>query len=165
MTHGKVDAAIMTDPALEIVRQQLPQCEHPRRHADGEGDRATFMASMTYPSVVLYSTTPGSPESRSGIEAPGSRHSQTTLDWMRSHTPQEIRDKMRRAVPYRGCRYRYRRAAALMQAMLSPDGRLHAESVAAVRKGFECFARRSPRREHRSGKTYTNEFTAPVVIK
>ena len=34
MTHGKVDAAIMTDPALEVVRKQMPSAVHPRRYSN-----------------------------------------------------------------------------------------------------------------------------------
>lgn len=159
MTHGKVDAAIMTDPALEIVRQQLPKVNILADTRTAEGVRQVYGVDI-YPSVVLYSTTPWierNHEAASRLARAMSR----TLDWMRSHTPEEIRDRM-------GAQFRSADASndveglRYMQAMLSPDGRMTPESAAAVRKVLSVSLEDVRTANIDLDKTYTNEFLAPI---
>ena len=54
VTHNKVDAAVMTDPALAIVRKQMPGLHILADTRTAEGVRSVFGVE-SYPSAVLYS--------------------------------------------------------------------------------------------------------------
>ncbi len=92
MTHGTVDAAIMTDPALEIVRKETPGLHILADTRTEAGVREVFGVE-TYPSVVLYSTAQWLAAHR---EEAGrlTRAMLRTMDWMRTHSPEEIRKRM-----------------------------------------------------------------------
>lgn len=159
MTRGKVDAAIMTDPALEVVRKQMPSAVLLADTRTADGVHQVFGVDA-YPSVVLYST----PQWIAGNHEAASRLARAvnrTVAWMRSHTPHEIRDRM-------GAQFRSTDAASdleglkYMQAMLSPDGRLTPESVAAVRKVLSISLDDVRHATIDLDQTYTNEFAGPV---
>jgi NitT/TauT family transport system substrate-binding protein len=155
MTHGKVDAAIMTDPALEVVRKQLPGAKILADTRTAEGTRAVFGVD-SYPSVVLYSTAPwmDSHHDEAGRLA---RAITRTLDWMRSHSPEEIRAKMPPA-------FRTEDASTdldglqSLKGMLSEDGRMTAESAEAVRKVLAGSLENVRSANIDLARTYTNEF-------
>ncbi|HML18334.1 MAG TPA: ABC transporter substrate-binding protein [Bryobacteraceae bacterium] len=159
MTHGKVDAAIMTDPALEIVMKQLPKLVILADTRTAEGVRQTYGVDL-YPSVVLYST-PQWIERNHDAASRLARAMNRTLDWMRSHKPEEIRDRMGAqfrsddvATDLAGLRY--------LQAMLSPDGRMTPESAAAVRKVLSISLEDVRNANIDLDRTYTNEFSPPL---
>src|SRR5258708_23080072 len=56
VTHNKVDAAVMTDPALAIVRKQMPGLHTLADTRTADGVRSVFGVE-SYPSAVLYSKT------------------------------------------------------------------------------------------------------------
>lgn len=159
MTHGQVDAAIMTDPALEIVKKEMPKLTSLADTRTAEGVRQIYGVDA-YPSVVLYST-PQWIERNHEAASRLALAMDRTLDWMRSHTPEEIRDRM-------GAQFRSSDAATdvtglrYMQAMLSPDGRMTPESAAAVRKVLSISLEDVRDAKIDLGQTYTNEF-APAV--
>lgn len=129
ITRGKVDAAVMTDPALAIARKQVPALRILADTRTAEGVRATFGVD-SYPSAVLYSTRAWQdthPDATRSL----ARAILRTLEWMRSHTAEEIRERMPAsfrtddpATDHDGLRS--------LQNMLSPDGRITPESAAAV---------------------------------
>ena len=129
ITRGKVDAAIMTDPALAIARKQLPSLRILADTRTADGVRAAFGVE-SYPSAVLYSTRAwqdAHPESARSLAHAILR----TLDWMRTHSPEEIRARMPPSfrtddpeMDLQGLRS--------LQNMLSPDGGITPESAAAV---------------------------------
>jgi NitT/TauT family transport system substrate-binding protein len=131
VAHGKVDAAIMTDPALEIVRKQTPSLKILADTRTAEGVRDAFGVE-TYPASVLYSTRAWldtNPEQARGLASAIRR----TVDWMRGHSPEEIRARMPEAFRTAD------RAADIegllsLQSMLSLDGRITPEAAAAVRQ-------------------------------
>jgi NitT/TauT family transport system substrate-binding protein len=155
MTHGKVDAAIMTDPALEVVRKQLPGAKILADTRTAEGTRAVFGVD-SYPSAVLYSTAPwmDSHHDEAGRLA---RAITRTLAWMRSHSPEEIRAKMPPA-------FRTEDASTdldglqSLKGMLSEDGRMTAESAEAVRKVLAGSLENVRSANIDLARTYTNEF-------
>lgn len=159
MTHGKVNAAIMTDPALEIVRQQLPKVAILADTRTAEGVRRIYGVD-TYPSLVLYSTSPWM-ERNHETASRLARAMNRTLDWMRSHTPADIRNQM-------GAQFRSADAATdveslrYLQGMLSPDGRMTPESAAAVRKVLSISLEDVRNANIDLSKTYTNEFALPI---
>jgi NitT/TauT family transport system substrate-binding protein len=91
-------------------------------------------------------------------QAPKLAHAITrTLDWMRSHTPEEIRARM-------PAQFRTDDAAAdleglqSLKAMLSEDGRLTPESAAIVKKVLSVSLEKVRSANIDLAKTYTNEF-------
>lgn len=155
LTHGKVDAAIMTDPALEVVLKQSPAVRILADSRTAEGTQAVFGVD-TYPSVVLYSTVPWL--DAHGAEAKRLARAITrTLDWMRSHSSEEIREQMPQ-------QFRTGDAATdiaglhSLKAMLSEDGRLTPESAAMVRKVLSVSLETVRSANIDLSKTYTNEF-------
>lgn len=159
MTHGKVDAAIMTDPAVEIVRQQMPKATILADTRTADGVRQTYGVDA-YPATVLYSTSSWI-ERNHDAASRLARAMNRTLDWMRSHKPEEIRDRMGAefrsddvATDIAGLRY--------LQAMLSPDGRMTPDSAAAVRKALSVSLEDVRNANIDLSQTYTNEFARPV---
>jgi NitT/TauT family transport system substrate-binding protein len=155
ITHGKVDAAIMTDPALEVARKQSPGLKVLADTRTAEGTRAVFGVD-TYPSVVLYSTARWL--QAHGSEAGKLAHAITrTLDWMRAHTAEEIRARM-------PAQFRTEDASTdneglqSLKAMLSEDGRLTPESAAMVKKVLSVSLEKVRSADIDLAKTYTNEF-------
>ena len=69
VTRGKVDAAIMTDPALEIVQKHGATVRILADTRTAEGVRQVFGVD-TYPSVVLYSTAQWSAGHRGAASGP-----------------------------------------------------------------------------------------------
>lgn len=155
ITHGKVDAAIMTDPAIEIARKQAPALRILADTRTPEGVRAVFGVE-TYPSVVLYSTA----QWLAGHREEGRRLAHAlnlTLEWMRTHSPAETRERM-------PAQFRTDDSTADLeglratQAMLSPDGKLTPEAAEAVRQVLSVSLDSVRAASIDLSKTYTNEF-------
>jgi NitT/TauT family transport system substrate-binding protein len=159
VTRGKVDMAIMTDPGIDLVRKQLPSAKILADTRTAEGVRAIFDMDI-YPSTVLYSTASWLTQHR---EEAGrmARAVRRAVDWMRAHSPEEIRARQ-------PARFRTDDVAAdidalrSMQAMLSPDGRMTAESTGMVRKVLDVSLESVRVASIDLTKTYTNEFVEPM---
>ena len=131
VAHGKVDAAIMTDPGLEIARTQTPSLKILADTRTAEGVRDAFGVE-TYPAAVLYSTRAwldANPDKARGL----ARAIRRTVDWMRGHSPEEIRARMPEAFRTADSATDLEGLRSL-EAMLSPDGRITPEAAAAVRQ-------------------------------
>jgi NitT/TauT family transport system substrate-binding protein len=155
VTHNKVDAAVMTDPALAIVRKQMPGLHILADTRTVEGVRSVFGVE-SYPSAVLYSKTEWVARNRDTAKQLAGAITKT-LSWMRSHSPEEIREKMPAS-------FRTEDSATdvevlrTAQAMLSVDGRFTAEAVEAVYKVLSTSLPAVRDAKIDLGKTYTNEF-------
>lgn len=155
MTHAKVDAAIMTDPSLEITRKRTPGLRILADTRTAEGVNRVFGVDV-YPSVVLYSTAPWLATHREEAQRLVRAMTRTTA-WMRTHPAEEIRRRMpaefRTDDPdadLEGLR--------TAQAMLSLDGRITTESAAAVLKVLSVSLDSVRTASIDLGKTYTDEF-------
>ena len=155
VTHHKIDAAVMTDPALAIVRRQMPGLHVLADTRTAEGVRSVFNVE-SYPSVVLYSKTEWVGKNRdTAAKLAGAMIK--TLAWMRSHTPEEIRAAMPAS-------FRTEDAATdievlrTAQGMLSVDGKFTPEAVEAVRKVLSVSLESVRNAKVDLGKTYTNEL-------
>jgi NitT/TauT family transport system substrate-binding protein len=155
MTHHKVDAAVMTDPALAIVSKQMPGLHILADTRTADGVRAVFGVE-NYPSAVLYSKTEWVETNRDTAKKLAAAITRT-LSWMRSHTPEEIREKM-------PANFRTEDAATdvevlrTAQAMLSADGKFTPEAVEAVHKVLSASLESVRNAKIDLGKTYTNEL-------
>ena len=158
ITHNKVDAAVMTDPALAIVRKQMPGLHLLADTRTAEGVRSVFGVE-SYPSAVLYSKDEWVDKNREKAARLAGVITKT-LSWMRSHTPEEIRDKM--PVSFRtddvSTDVEVLRTA---QAMLSVDGKFTPEATEAVRKVLSTSLEAVRSSNVDLSKTYTNQLITP----
>ena len=157
VTRGKVDAAIMTEPALSVARGKMPALRILADTQTKEGVRAVFGVD-SYPSVVLYSKTQWLEQH--GKEAQRLARAVTrALEWMRVHSAEEIRQRM---PPEFRTEDMESDLAGLrtLQGMLSPDGKLTPESAEAVRKVLSASLDKVRTATIDLTKTYTNEFVA-----
>jgi NitT/TauT family transport system substrate-binding protein len=155
--RGKVDVGMMTDPAFTIVQHRAPGVRilADLRHA--EGVREAFGTS-TYPASVLYATTAwvrANPD-RAGRLA---RAIKRTLEWMQSHSPQDIAD--RTPAEFRGeDPGLYAEAVKNTMSMFSPDGVMEAGGAEAVRTLLAESMDKVRHARIDPAKTYTNEFVS-----
>jgi NitT/TauT family transport system substrate-binding protein len=155
VTHNKVDAAVMTDPALAIVRKQMPGLHILADTRTAEGVRSVFGVE-SYPSAVLYSKAEWIEKNRDTARVIAGAITKT-LSWMRSHTPEEIREKMPAS-------FRTEDAAndvevlRTAQAMLSVNGRFTPEAAEAVHKVLSTSLPAVRDAKIDLAKTYTNEL-------
>ena len=153
MTHGKVDAAIMTDPALEIVRQQLPKVAILADTRTAEGVRRDLRRRYVSVGGAVFHCAVAGAESRKASRL--ARAMNRTLDWMRTHTPADIRNQMARRSSAPPMPPPIWKDCATCKAMLSPDGRMTPESAAAVRKVLSISLEDVRTANIDLGKTYT----------
>jgi len=155
VTHNKVDAAVMTDPALAIVRKQMPGLHILADTRTVDGVRSVFGVE-SYPSAVLYSKTDWVEKNRDTAKLLAGVITKT-LSWMRSHTPAEIREKMPSS-------FRTEDAASdvevlrTAQAMLSVDGKFTPEAIEAVHKVLSTSLPAVRDAKIDLSRTYTNEL-------
>jgi NitT/TauT family transport system substrate-binding protein len=153
--RGKVDAAVMTEPALTQVRKRNPDLRILADMRNAAGVREVF-GSETYPASVLYSTTEWIERNR---ETAGglARAIRRTLEWMQQHSPEQIAEKMPAA-------YRGEDAAIYVEAlrnampMFSPDGVMRADGAEAVKKVLSLSLEKVRAANVDTAQTFTNEF-------
>jgi NitT/TauT family transport system substrate-binding protein len=155
VTQGKVDAAIMTDPALATVRRQSPRLRILADTRTANGVRATFGVD-SYPSVVLYSTTQWLTAHPDRAERLARALNRTT-EWMRTHPADQIRQRMPPQFRTENAETDLEGLTS-MQAMLSKDGKLTPESAETVRKVLSVSLSDVRTARIDLEKTYTNEF-------
>ena len=155
VTHNKVDAAVMTDPALAMVRKQMPGLHLLADTRNADGVRSVFGVE-NYLSAVLYSKSEWVEKNRDTAKQLAGAMTKT-LSWMRSHTAEEIRDKMPAS-------FRTEDAATdvevlrTAQAMLSVDGRFTADAMEAVHQVLSASLPAVRDAKIDLLKTYTNEM-------
>jgi NitT/TauT family transport system substrate-binding protein len=155
VTHNKVDAAVMTDPALALVRKQIPGLHILADTRTAEGVRSVF-GNENYLSTVLYSKSEWV-EKNSDTAKRLALAITKTPTWMRTHPPEEIRERMPAS-------FRTEDVQADLdllrtgQGLLSLDGKFAPEAVEAVRKVMSTSLESVRNAKIDLGKTYTNEL-------
>ena len=155
VTHNKVDAAVMTDPALAAVRKQMPGLHILADTRTADGLQAVF-GSESYVSTVLYSKSEWLENNRDTAKRLALAMTKT-LSWMRIHTAEEIRERMPAA-------FRTADVQADLellrtgQGLLSADGKFTPDAVEAVYKVLKTSLPTVRDAKIELGKTYTNEF-------
>jgi NitT/TauT family transport system substrate-binding protein len=155
MTHANVDAAIMTDPALGILLEKMPDLKILADTRTAAGTREVFGVDE-YPSVVLYSTASWLASHRE--EARHMAHAGLrTMDWLRSSSPSQIRDRL--PAQFRtGDETVDMAGIEALKAMLSRDGKLNLDAAAAVRKVLSVSIDNVRTANINLADTFTNEF-------
>jgi NitT/TauT family transport system substrate-binding protein len=155
VTHHKVDAAIMTDPALTAVQKQIPGLHILADTRTAEGVRSVFGVDA-YLASVLYAKTDWVEKNTDTAKRLAMAMTKT-LSWMRSHSAEEIRDKMPAAF-----RTDDKQADLELlrtgQGLLSLDGRFTPEAVEAVHKVLSTSVESVRNAKIDLSKTYTNEL-------
>lgn len=157
ITRSQVDAAIMTDPALGIVRQKMPSIRILRDTRTANGTREVFGVDE-YPSVVLYSTPRwlgGHPEEARRMARAGLR----TMNWLRESSVAQIRDRL--PAQFRtGDEAVDNAGIEALKGMLSRDGKLTMDAAATVRKVLGVSIANVRTANIDLAATFTNQFVA-----
>jgi NitT/TauT family transport system substrate-binding protein len=153
--HGTVDAGMMTDPSFTILQRRNPGVRvlADLRHA--EGVKQAF-GSSSYPASVLYAK---GEWIRANRDTAGrlARAIVRTLDWMQTHTPEQIAEKT--PPDFRGeDQSLYVDALKNTMAMFSPDGVMAADGAEAVHMLLAQSMDKVRNTTIDMSKTYTNEF-------
>jgi NitT/TauT family transport system substrate-binding protein len=155
LEHGKVDAGMVADPAFTLVQRRNPGVRvlADLRTADGVN---AALGTHAYPASVLYAGGAWIRANRDTTERLA-RAITRTLQWMQSHTPQEIAAQTPKV--FRGeDDALYVEALKASMPMFSPDGRMPAEGAEVVRTLLAASIERVRNASIDLSKTYTNEF-------
>jgi NitT/TauT family transport system substrate-binding protein len=153
--HGKVDAAMVADPAFTLIARRNPTARVLADLRTAAGVKEALGAD-TYPSSVLYSKTDWVRENRD-TAAKLARAILRTLQWMHAHSPQEIADKTPKS--FRGeDDALYVEAVKNSMPMFSPDGLMDAAGAEAVRALLAGSMEKVRTTQINLSQTYTNEF-------
>jgi NitT/TauT family transport system substrate-binding protein len=153
--HGKVDAAIVTDPVLTQLLKRNPNLQILADARQASGVKEIF-GTATYPASVLYSTAEWiarNPDAAGRL----ARAIRKTLEWMQQHSPEQIAEKMPSA-------YRGEDAAIYVEAlrnsmpMFSPDGIMSEEGAEAVKKVLSLSLEKVRAANVDTSQTFTNEL-------
>jgi NitT/TauT family transport system substrate-binding protein len=153
--HGKVDAAMVADPAFTLIATRNPAVRVLADLRTAAGVKEAFGAD-TYPSSVLYSKGEWIRANRD-TTSKLARAILRTLQWMHAHSPQEIADKTPKT--FRGeDEALYVDAVKNSMPMFSPDGVMDAQGAEAVRVLLAESMEKVKASPIDLSKTYTNEF-------
>jgi NitT/TauT family transport system substrate-binding protein len=153
--HGKVDAAMVADPAFTLIARRNPGVRvlADLRTAAGVKDA---LGTDAYPSSVLYSKREWVDSNRA-TAAKLARAILRTLQWMHTHSAEEIAGKTPK--PLRGeDDALYVQAVKNSMPMFSPDGLMDAAGALAVRELLAESMEKVRATRIDISDTYTNEF-------
>jgi NitT/TauT family transport system substrate-binding protein len=155
MEYGKVDAAVMADPSFTMVAKRNPGVRVLADLRTPEGVKTAF-GTDTYPASVLYSSAAWV-QANHDTAARLARAIVRTLEWMQTHTPEEIADKAPKE--FRGDDDGlYVEALKGSMPMYSPDGMMSAEGAEVVRTLLAGSLEKVRTATIDTSKTFTNEF-------
>jgi NitT/TauT family transport system substrate-binding protein len=155
VARGKVDAAILFDPAITQVQKKHPDL---RILADARGQAGVrdIFGTADYPASVLYSTTGWirkNPDTAKRLARALCR----TLAWMQKHSAEEIAGKM--PPEYLGeDRALYIDALRRSMHIYSPDGRMPADAPPIVRQVLAASNEKVRSAAIDLAATYTNDL-------
>jgi len=155
VTHKKVDAATLTEPAVAMVQKQMPGLHILADTRTAEGVRSVF-GSASYLATVLYSKSEWVDKNRETAKKLAGAVTKT-LSWLRSHKPEEIREKMPAAFRTEDVQMDLE-VLRTAQGLLSADGKFTPEAVEAVHKVLSTSLESVRNAKIDLSKTYTNEL-------
>ena len=153
--HGRVDAGMMADPSFTLVSRRNPGVRILADLRTEAGVTAAF-GTRSYPGAVLYSSAGWIRANRDTTQRLA-RAITRTLDWMHTHTPQQIAEKTPKT--FRGDDDAlYVEALTSSMPMFSPDGTMAADGAEAVHTLLAGSMDKVKGAAIDVSKTYTNEF-------
>jgi len=155
LEQGKVDAVVITDPAATVARERNPGLSILADTRDGVGTEFALGSPVAYSSVLYAPAAWLDAHPDKAARLAGAIRA--TLEWMASHSADEIAARMPAAL--RG-EYGRLYAAALQRnkASFSPDGRFEAAGVEAVHKSLSLSLPKVKEARINLSDTYTNQF-------
>ncbi len=155
VTHNKVDAATLTEPAVAMVQKQMPGVHILADTRTADGVRSVF-GTESYLSTVLYSKSDWVEKNRETAKKLA-RAITKTLSWVHAHKPEEIRERMPAA--FRTDDVEMDLAVLrTAQGLLSADGKFTPEAVEAVYKVLSTSLESVRNAKIDLSKTYTNDL-------
>jgi NitT/TauT family transport system substrate-binding protein len=155
VTRGKVDCAIMFEPAVTMVRRQYPDLTILADTRTAQGVREIYGVD-SYPGATLYSTRDWitrNPETARKL----TYAVRDALIWIQAHSAEEISEKM--PAWFRGAdREVFARAMSNSMAMFSADGRMTADGAEAVKRVLAASIEKVRLTNPDVARTYTNAF-------
>ncbi|HVC18687.1 MAG TPA: ABC transporter substrate-binding protein [Vicinamibacterales bacterium] len=160
LQYGRVDAGIVTEPALTQLEQRTGPVRLLADLRTAAGVQEAFGTSA-YPASVLYAQTGWIAAHQDTVQRL-TRALVRTLGWMQHHTPQEIAARM--PASYRGGDTTlYVNALTHLMPIFSPDGLMPADGARAV-ETLLAFALPKVRQAHVDlSATYTNRFVTAAA--
>lgn len=155
MENGKVDAAVMLEPALSQLQRRTGGLRFLVDTRTVQGVTEVF-GTKDYPAMALYARSTWlakNKETAQGLATAVTR----ALQWARQHEAAEIAERMP-AEYAGGDRALYEATVATAKATLSTDGRMHPEGAEALRKMLAVSIREVKAANIDLSDTYTNEF-------
>ena len=156
--RGRVDAGWMAEPAFTLVKRRNPTIRVLADLRDEQGLQAAF-GTTTYPSAVLYSSGDWIRANRDSA-ARLARAIVRTLNWMHTHSEQEIAGKTPKALRGEDDAI-YTEALRNSMPMFSIDGRMNADGAAAVRDLLAGSLDKVRAATIDLSRTYTNDLVEP----
>ena len=153
--HGKVAAAMMSDPAFTLIVTRNPGVRVLADLRTAAGVKEAFGAD-TYPSSVLYAKGEWIRENRE-TTAKLARAILRTLEWMHAHSAEEIAIKMPKAARGEDDAL-FVNSLKNSMPMFSLDGAMDAKGAEAVKTLLAGSMEKVKSAEIDLSKTYTNEF-------
>jgi NitT/TauT family transport system substrate-binding protein len=155
VTHNKIDAATLTEPAVAMVQKQVPGLHILADTRTAEGVRSVF-GTESYLATVLYSKAEWVESNRDTTRKLAGAITKT-LTWLRTHSPEEIREKMPATFRTEDVQMDLE-VLRTAQGLLSPDGKFTPEAVEAVHKVLSTSLPAVRDAKIDLAKTYTNEL-------
>lgn len=156
--RGRVDAGWMAEPAFTLVKRRNPAIRVLADLRDEQGLQAAF-GTTTYPSAVLYSSGDWIRANRESA-ARLARAVVKTLNWMHTHSEQEIAGRTPKALRGEDDAI-YTEALRSSMPMFSIDGRMNPDGAAAVLDLLAGSLEKVRAATIDLSRTYTNEFVEP----
>jgi NitT/TauT family transport system substrate-binding protein len=154
-TRPTVDAAVMTDPSLAMAMKRSPAIRIMFDTRTSAGVREVFGVE-SYPASVLYSSSAWL-DAHHDEAARLARAVRKTLDWMRTHSPEEILEKLPAGFKTDDRETNLAGVRAL-QDMLSRDGKMDPAAPEVVRKVLATSLDAVRTADIDLAKTYTNDL-------
>ena len=155
MEHGKVNAAVMLEPALSQLQKRTRGIRFLVDTRTPEGVTEVF-GIKDYPAMALYARSTWLAENKEtarGLATAVTR----ALQWARQHEAAEIAERM--PAEYIGAdRALYEATVATARYTFSPDGRMHPEGAEALRKMLAVSVPEVKTADINLADTYTNAF-------
>jgi NitT/TauT family transport system substrate-binding protein len=154
LERSQVDAGIVVEPTFTQLSRRVPGVRVLADTRTAEGVKATFGVDV-YPAAVLYAPE-GWLQSNRDTAARLARAIMRTIDWIRSHSPEEVADKVPEFVG--SDRAAYLEALGNTLPAYSVDGRLDVKGAEAVKRVLALSIDRIRTTPVDVRRTFTNEF-------
>jgi NitT/TauT family transport system substrate-binding protein len=161
ITSGKVDSAMMTEPARSLARKRSPELRTLVDSTTEEGCRA-MCGSDTYPSACLYASADWL-ASNANIPRQLATALLRTIRWMQSHSAAETEQKVPAELRVHDSET-YREGLATVVPVYSADGILPGQAPETVRRVLAASVPELRTPSFDLAKTYTNAYVRDLDL-